>query len=172
MCSTSVWTTPAATLVNPSTQTILAKETIVDRPFRACDGDAGGDPTSFTYTAAEAEQYDFVDMITAMGLAHDTITFEGPMAGTLSMEMVTCLPVRGPLRRRCQYLSCLCCQWRHGKGTAEGKVDYTSAANTVIFELYNNGHAATPPDEPGIGDMDGTNDTDRGINTTQVVITS
>ena len=45
-------------------------------------------------------------------------------------------------------------------------MDYSSAANTVIFELYNNGHAATPPDEPGIGDMDGTNDTDRGINTT------
>ena len=55
----------------------------------------------------------------------------------------------------CQYLSCLCCQWNSG-GTAEGEVDYFLLRH--IFWLYANGNAVVPPDEPGIGDMDGSND--------------
>jgi len=45
-------------------------------------------------------------------------------------------------------------------------VDYYCPGNLVRFDLWNNGHVVEPPDEPGIGDMDGSNDTDRGINTT------
>ena len=131
------------------------------------DGHAGGDPTSFSYTAAEAEQADFINMVTAMGLTHDTITFEvangwNPVNGDGDMFAGSGAPYAGGANTSAAYAA----SGDMASGTAEGKVDYTSAANTVIFELYNNGHAATPPDEPGIGDMDGTNDTDRGINTT------
>ena len=131
------------------------------------DGDAGGDPTSFSYTAAEAEQADFINMVTAMGLTHDTITFEvangwNPVNGDGDMFAGSGAPYAGGANTSAAYAA----SGDMASGTAEGKVDYSSAANTVIFELYNNGHAATPPDEPGIGDMDGTNDTDRGINTT------
>ena len=55
-------------------------------------------------------------------------------------------------------------------GTASGNVDYFGPDNLVTFELYNNGHVVDPPDEPGIGDMDGSNNTDRGVNTTPLGI--
>ena len=78
------------------------------------DGHAGGDPTSFTYTAAEAEQADFINMVTAMGLTHDTITFEtangwSPVNGDGDMFAGS-----GARIQEVRIPQPLQCQWKYG----------------------------------------------------------
>ena len=129
-------------------------------------------PLRWTYTPAQGEQGMFFSHLASLGLGYDIVTFEqangwspvngqgDQFAGT-DKSSASDYHVAGA-RTSAAYN-------RHGvlsNGTASGNVDYFGPDNLVTFELYNNGHVVDPPDEPGIGDMDGSNNTDRGVNTT------
>ena len=130
----------------------------------------GGSPhplaTGWTYPSAENAQHLFISRIHSMGMDHQMITFDkpngwSPVVGTGDLFAGTGAPYAGGA-----YTSpALGATGSPSAGTARGMVEYTGADNKVLFMLQNNGHWGGP-DEPGIGDMDANNDTDRGINTT------
>ncbi|MDA7521100.1 hypothetical protein N8566_00925 [Verrucomicrobia bacterium] len=135
------------------------------------DGPTGGgepDPlgTGWSYPNAQAEQANFLNDIAGLGLSHELITFEqsngwNPVNGTGDMFAGSGAPYAGGAYTSAAFAD----SGSMVSGDAAGSVSYIGADNTVTFSLYANGHAAGI-DEPGIGDMDGSNDTDRGINTT------
>ena len=130
----------------------------------------GGSPnplaTGWTYPSAENAQNLFISRIHSMGLKHQMITFDkpngwSPVVGTGDLFAGAGAPYAGGT-----YTSpALGASGNPSSGTAKGMVEYSGADNKVLFTLHNNGHWGGP-DEPGIGDMDANNDTDRGINTT------
>ena len=131
------------------------------------------DPSlGWTYTPAQGEQGMFFSHLASLGLGYDIVTFEqangwSPVNGqgdqfagtdkTSASDYHVAGASTSAAYNRNGLLS---------NGTASGNVDYFGPDNLVTFELYNNGHVVDPPDEPGIGDMDGSNNTDRGVNTT------
>jgi hypothetical protein len=130
----------------------------------------GGNPhplaTGWTYPSVSNAQLLFLNRLHGMGLNHQMITFEkangwSPVIGTGDMFAGAGAPYPGGV-----YTSAALGATGNGSlGTAAGRVEYTGADNKVLFMLHNNGHWGGPA-EPGIGDMDADNDTDRGINTT------
>jgi|GEM_PF-1065969 len=135
------------------------------------DGPAnGGEPTPYatgwTFPTAQAEQTKFLADLTGLGLPHELITFEQangwtPLTGTGDMFIEAGAPYAGGPYTTAAYGT----SGSMGAGDANGSVDYLGADNTVSFTLFDNGHSVGI-DEPGIGDMDTDNDTDRGVNTT------
>ena len=135
------------------------------------DGPAGGgepDPSAigWSYPNAQSKQTQFLTDLAARGLTHELITFEqvngwSPVNGTGDMFAGAGAPYAGGAYTSAAFNT----SGSMTAGDATGSVAYIGADNTVTFSLYDNGHSAGL-DEPGIGDMDGTNDMDRGINTT------
>ncbi|MDA7671020.1 hypothetical protein N8592_03300, partial [Verrucomicrobia bacterium] len=135
------------------------------------DGPAGGgepDPlgTGWSYPNAQSKQTQFLTDLTARGLTHELITFEqvngwSPVNGTGDMFAGAGAPYAGGVYTSAAFNT----SGSMTAGDATGSVSYIGADNMVTFSLYDNGQSAGL-DEPGIGDMDGTNDMDRGINTT------
>ena len=135
------------------------------------DGPAGGgepDPlgAGWSYPNAQSKQTQFLTDLAALGLTYELITFEqvngwSPVNGTGDMFAGAGAPYAGGAYTSAAFNT----SGSMTAGDATGSVAYIGADNTVTFSLYDNGHSAGL-DEPGIGDMDGTNDMDRGINTT------
>ena len=135
------------------------------------DGPAGGgepDPlaTGWSYPNAQAEQAKFLNDLSSFGLSYELITFEhsngwSPVNGLGDMFAGAGAPYAGGANTS----AAMGAAGSMASGDAAGSVAYYGADNTVAFSLYANGHMAGI-DEPGIGDMDGSNDTDRGVNTT------
>jgi hypothetical protein len=129
----------------------------------------GGEPnplaTGWTYPNSQAEQTQFLADLATFGLTHELITFEqvngwSPVNGTGDMFAGSGAPYAGGPYTTPAFGG----SGTMAAGDASGSVAYLGADNTVTFTLYSNGHSAGI-DEPGMGDMDSDNDTDRGINT-------
>ena len=135
------------------------------------DGPTGGgepDPsaTGWSYPNAQSKQTQFLTDLGALGLSHELITFEqsngwNPVNGTGDMFAGAGAPYAGGAYTSAAFAD----SGSMAAGDAAGSVSYIGADNAVTFSLYANGHAVGI-EEPGIGDMDGSNDMDRGINTT------
>jgi hypothetical protein len=130
----------------------------------------GGEPdpvaAGWTYPNSATEQANFLADLASLGISTDIITFEGsngwsPVNGTGDLFAGSGAPYAGGPYTSAAFGT----SGDMATGDAVGSVSYNGADNTVRFTLFNNGHAAGI-DEPGIGDMDGSNDSDRGINTT------
>jgi hypothetical protein len=130
----------------------------------------GGEPdpvaAGWTYPNSATEQANFLADLASLGISTDIITFEGsngwsPVNGTGDLFAGSVAPYAGGPYTSAAFGT----SGDMATGDAVGSVSYNGADNTVRFTLFNNGHAAGI-DEPGIGDMDGSNDSDRGINTT------
>ncbi|XOV72552.1 MAG: beta strand repeat-containing protein [Verrucomicrobiota bacterium] len=130
----------------------------------------GGEPdpvaAGWTYPNSATEQANFLADLASLGISTDIITFEGsngwsPVNGTGDLFAGSGAPYAGGPYTSAAFGT----SGEMATGDAVGSVSYNGADNTVRFTLFNNGHAAGI-DEPGIGDMDGSNDSDRGINTT------
>ncbi|NBQ26260.1 MAG: hypothetical protein EBU26_18770, partial [Verrucomicrobia bacterium] len=130
---------------------------------------SGGSPdpiaSGWGYPSSQAEMSRFVADLSSRGMQTETITFEhdngwSPLLGLGDMFMGSSAPYTGGTYTSAAYGY----SGSMGSGDAGGSVDYNGVDNVVSFSLFSNGHAAGL-DEPGLGDMDGSNDADRGVNT-------
>lgn len=135
----------------------------------------GGEPnplaTGWTYPNSSAEKSRFLMDVAALGFTTDTVTFEktngwAAVVGLGDLFIGLSAPYPGtPTSFSSPYtISPIGLSGNLSSGDASGVTEYYSGGSRLLFNVYYNGHNAGL-DEPGIGDMDGSNDTDRGINT-------
>jgi len=129
----------------------------------------GGNPAPFSggwnYPLAKAAQGDFINELTVLGLGFDMVTFERNNGWSPSIGVSDNFVGHGAPYPGGAYSSVASSNGGNmAAGTAYGSVTYYGTDNHVMFSMFDNGHSAGI-DEPGIGDMDLHNDTDRGVNT-------
>ena len=138
---------------------------------------SGGEPNPLTvgwdHPRSKGEQKRFLNDIAGLGVGFtvDRVTFEAdngwaPVNGLGDLFIGATAPYPGTPNTSFPYtLAAFGNTGSYPSGDATGYTEYHTAHSRLLFNVYMNGHNATI-DEPGIGDMDGSNDTDRGVNTT------
>jgi len=131
---------------------------------------SGGDPdplsSDWTFPNAMVQQSVFLMELTTLGLNSDWVTFErangwDARVGKGDLFIGESAPYGGGAYTSPAFGTA----GGLAAGNARGSVDYYGVDNRLTFTLFENGHDVST-DEPCIGEMDGSNDTDRGINTT------